>query len=330
MYHSVTIGRKNTYTDWHLVATERPTIAEAAPKKRYIDIPGGNGAIDLTEALTGRASFSNREGSIEFYVLNDYPGYDWAVVYKTIADYLHGERYNISLEDEPGYYYVGRLSINQWKSQKDWSRIVLDYDLEPEKYWNGQGEEPTYPTTGSGMKKAEERRQALTSYHSIVFGDMNSYDDWHLASIERPVVALPKPKFKFYDLPGSDGKLDLTSLLTGNIVYSNREGSFEFYVLNDYSGYNWAEIHNRIVKYLHGKKMKMILEDDPAYYYMGRFSVDEWVTQKDWSHIKIGYNLEPFKYYTDDDMYALLDDLYDPVLDNNTKKIYTSIYAYEL
>ena len=331
MYHSVTIGKKNTYTDWHLIATERPVIAEAAPKTRYIDIPGANGSIDLTDALAGRAFLSNREGSFEFYVLNDYSGYEWPKVYKEIADYLHGQVYNMWLEDEPNYMYIGRFSINQWKCQKDWSRIVIDYDLRHEKTWIGTGEEPTSTIeTHSGMTKAIERRLSGSSLHSVAFGDVNTYDDLHLVPVEVPVVTMPKPKTKTYDLPGADGQLDLTELLTGEVPYSNREGSFEFYVLNDYPGYSWFDVHNKIVNYLHGKKMRMILEDDPAFYYNGRFAVDSWKTEKDWSRLTISYNLEPFKYYTDDDMYAILDCLYDPILDNNTNKIYSSPFAYEL
>ena len=331
MYHSITIGEKNTYDDWHLVASERPVVVPAAPKMRYIDIPGANGSIDLTDALAGRASLSNREGSFEFYVLNDYPGYDWAALYGEIAQYLHGRKFKMTLEDDPNYYYEGRFAINAWKSQPDWSRLTIDYNLDPHKYWQGSGTEPTpVEEQGSGLEKAELRRGSGISYHSVVFGDMNTYDDWHLVASERPAVAMPKVKTQYYDAPGSDGQIDVTNALSAEPVYSNREGSFEFYVLNDDPDYNWVEVYDKIVNYLHGKKMKMILEDDPEYYYKGRFAVEDWKTQPDWSRITISYNLEPFKYYVDDDRYAILDWETNPILDNKTDKIYSSIYAWEL
>lgn len=327
MYHSITFGDKNTYDDWHLVATERPCVVSAQPKTRYIDIPGANGSIDLTDALAGRASLSNREGSFEFYVLNDYSGYNWVRVYREVSNYLHGRKMRMTLEDDPNYYYEGRFSVNQWKSQKDWSRIVIDYNVEPNKYWQGSGAEPVPVTPqGTGLTKALERRRALMSYHSIVFGDMNSYDDWHLVATERPAVAFPKPKTKYYDAPGADGQLDLTDVLSIDPVYDNREGSFEFYVLNDYPGYDWVTVHDTITHYLHGKKLRMTLEDDPDFFYEGRFAVNEWKTQRDWSRLVINYNLLPFKRRIGLVTEPILDHTTDPILDNQLDFIYYTAF----
>lgn len=136
MYHSITIGEKNTYDDWHLVTPSRPVINPPKVKSNYIEIPGRDGVIDLTDALIGRATYSNRSGSWEFIVLNEYaPGQDWATLYTEIMEYLHGQNYKVILsDDDPGFYYYGRLNVNQWKSNPTWSRIVIDYNLGPYKY----------------------------------------------------------------------------------------------------------------------------------------------------------------------------------------------------
>ncbi|MEG2718976.1 MAG: hypothetical protein RSA55_05520, partial [Clostridia bacterium] len=55
-----------------------------------IEIPGGDGALDLTTALAGRPLYKNRTGSIEFFVENDFR--DWAVLYSEIMVYLHGQK----------------------------------------------------------------------------------------------------------------------------------------------------------------------------------------------------------------------------------------------
>jgi len=136
MYHSITIGEKNTYDDWHLVTPSRPVINPPKVKSNYIEIPGRDGVIDLTDALIGRATYSNRSGSWEFIVLNEYgPGQDWATLYTEIMEYLHGQNYKVVLsDDDPGFYYYGRLDVNQWRSNPTWSRIVIDYNLGPYKY----------------------------------------------------------------------------------------------------------------------------------------------------------------------------------------------------
>ena len=130
-------------------------------------------------------------------------------------------------------------------------------------------------------------------YHSVTFGDKNTYDDWHIVPSSRPLFAPPPVKTNYIDLPGSNGKLDLTDILNGYPVYENRIGSMEFIVLNGYG--EWQNRYSDICNYLHGKKMKAVLEDDPAWYYEGRFAVNEWRSEKDWSRIVIDYDVYPYK-----------------------------------
>ena len=137
-YHSITFGEKNTWTDWHLVPTSRPVINPPKPKTQYVDIPGADGSIDLTESLAGRPVFSDREGSIEFIVLNDFNidnyNYNWIDIYTEVLQYLHGRRMRMILEDDPNYYYDGRFAVNSWKSDANNSTITIDYVVGPYKY----------------------------------------------------------------------------------------------------------------------------------------------------------------------------------------------------
>lgn len=130
-YHSVNFGNKNTWDDWHLVPASRPVIDPPDLKTKYVDIPGGNGVLDYTEALTGYPLFENRTGSIKFYVMNGYQ--EWYELYSEICDYLHGEYMSMTLDDNPEWYFEGRFSVNQWESSKDYSTITIDYDLYPYK-----------------------------------------------------------------------------------------------------------------------------------------------------------------------------------------------------
>lgn len=131
MYHSITFGGKNTWEDWHLVPSSRPVFNPPALKKKTLDIPGGDGLIDLSDSLTGYPVYNNREGSFEFIVMNDY--WEWQEAYSTIMDYLHGIKMIAFLEDDPDYYYEGRFTVNNWKSDKNYSLITIDYDVDPYK-----------------------------------------------------------------------------------------------------------------------------------------------------------------------------------------------------
>lgn len=131
MYHSITIGDKNTWDDWHLVAEERPLFNPPELKTNYIEIPGSDTILDFTESLTGYPTYYNRKGSWEFYVMNGYQS--WDKLYTEIMEYLHGLTHKAFLEDDPDYYYVGRFTVNEWKSEPQWSKIVIDYNVEPYK-----------------------------------------------------------------------------------------------------------------------------------------------------------------------------------------------------
>ena len=130
-YHSINIGDINTWDDWHIVPASRPLIAAPSVKTSYISLPGGDGSLDLTEVLAGRPTFQRRTGSWEFVVMNDYG--DWATRYSEIMNYLQGEEYRIILDDDPEYYYQGRLSVNEWRSDPYYSRIVIEYNVDPYK-----------------------------------------------------------------------------------------------------------------------------------------------------------------------------------------------------
>ena len=131
MYHSITFGDKNTWDNWRLIPTSRPVFNPPSPKVHMVDSGGLDGVIDLTRSLTGYTLYSNRTGSFEFYVTNGFK--DWAVLYSEIANYLHGASMKAILEDDPMYYYEGLFAVNQWKSEKDRSKIVIDYNVYPYK-----------------------------------------------------------------------------------------------------------------------------------------------------------------------------------------------------
>ena len=131
MYHSITFGTKNTWDDWHLIPTSRPVFNPPSVKTSAIEIPGGDGALDLTTVLAGRPLFKNRTGSLEFYVENGFR--DWTVLFSEIMAYMHGQKMKAVLEDDPAYFYEGRFAVNTWKSNKERSTIVIDYDVNPYK-----------------------------------------------------------------------------------------------------------------------------------------------------------------------------------------------------
>lgn len=130
MYHSITINGKNTYTDYGLVPVSRPVVNPPGPDYTFLEIPGMSGSLDMSESLTGNIPYRNRTGSWEFHVEKRT---DWQTLYSTLLTDLHGQSVSCVLEDDPDYSYEGRISVNEWKSEKFNSRVVLEYSFFPFK-----------------------------------------------------------------------------------------------------------------------------------------------------------------------------------------------------
>ena len=140
MYHSITFDNKNTWDDWCIIPENDVIIAPPAQKTNYIDIPGGNGSLDMSESLTGYPLYENRTGSITFIVVNSSASLipncnpiKWRNLVTNIMSYLHGKRRRMILEDDPTYYYEGRFNVESVESGEDFSRLTIGYNLDPYK-----------------------------------------------------------------------------------------------------------------------------------------------------------------------------------------------------
>lgn len=133
---------RSTWMHWYLIPTSRPVINPPPFKSNFITIPGANGSIDASTILTSHPIYEDRSGSIEFQCTRDYGSHSgWIRTYELLQNYLHGKLFKVVLYDDPNFYYRGRMSVNEWKSDKDWNTITLDYRFEPFKYWvNGEAE----------------------------------------------------------------------------------------------------------------------------------------------------------------------------------------------
>lgn len=140
-------------------------------------------------------------------------------------------------------------------------------------------------------------------YHSVNFVinnvTYNTWDNWRLIPASRPSVAMPKVRTKYVEIPGMNGQMDISEILSGQPLYENRSGSWEFYLsrrpFSNGTRHQWFSDWRIVSDALHGKKGKFWLEDDPYYIYEGRFALNEkFNTQKDYSKITIEYTVAPW------------------------------------
>lgn len=127
---------------------------------------------------------------------------------------------------------------------------------------------------------------------TVTFGKKNSYDDFGLILTDKD-IGFPEPKLEKVDVIGADGVIDLSEVLNDDIKYKTRKLQFTFTVLkgNKY----WASTVADIANYLHGKKLRIQMDFDPAYYYTGRCKINSFKTSKRLCTITIDAECEPYR-----------------------------------
>lgn len=127
----------------------------------------------------------------------------------------------------------------------------------------------------------------------VTFGDKHSFHELGMWLKKYPEITPPAHKTKYVDVPGADGALDLSKILTGHMQYSRRTITMEFIILAKRD--EWPEKHSEIMDLLHGEEMDLILDDDPQYCYTGTLSVSGFDPQKVTSGVTITMDAEPYK-----------------------------------
>ena len=159
--------------------------------------------------------------------------------------------------------------------------------------------------------------------NGVTFGTKHSYDDLDLI-LSSKEVGLPEPKTETVDVPGADGSLDLTGALTDEIKYENRTLTFTFTLLDALD--RWADKLQEVKEYLHGQKMRVIMDDDAAFYYYGRCKINSYTSSQTLGTLVIEVNAEPYKIDLNSLTEAGTDWLWDP-FSFLTGCIYTDTYT---
>lgn len=127
MVYGAIFGDRRSREDYGAVMNYA-RVTPPAIKENYVDIAGGNSAIDLTEAVGGVAF---EDGKISFkFTLYD------AENKETMKNDLHGKRLKIFLEREPEYYYEGRISVTSEAQTGNIYELCMEARVNPYKMEN--------------------------------------------------------------------------------------------------------------------------------------------------------------------------------------------------
>lgn len=140
-------------------------------------------------------------------------------------------------------------------------------------------------------------------YYSITFVNSsnvkkNTWEDWHLVPTSPPMIETPEPYTNFVEIPGrTEGPIDLSEALSNGPSYQNSDGAWDFILVDE--GQPRIDLYQEIKNFLHGRRLKVILEEDYLHYYEGRFSTSMPKTGNGFTQFSIGYEIAPVRYRLD-------------------------------
>lgn len=126
----ITFGSFHSYRDLGLLLASKE-IGSPPVKENKIDIEGADGSLDLTEFF-GEAKFDNVRHKFDFAL--SVPPQSYPSIFSQIKNALHGKKMRIILDDDPTFYYVGRLHVSSFTNDRGAGYLSIDADCDPYKY----------------------------------------------------------------------------------------------------------------------------------------------------------------------------------------------------
>lgn len=134
IFTGATINGEHTFRDWNSIITNSDIISTPEPNTTYLEVPGRNGRLDLSEALTGDITYKNR--TIKLQLAESVNPESWYERCIHIFNMYHGRLVEIIFDDDPNHFYKGRAAVSDPQRIRNGAQLLLTIDAEPFRYEN--------------------------------------------------------------------------------------------------------------------------------------------------------------------------------------------------
>jgi len=125
----IRFGTKWAHADYGLIVAPY-AIPMPEPQTSFVDIPGRDGALDLSEAF-GTVRYTDRVIPLTLYTLAPF---DTAV--SAFAADVHGQRMHVVFDRDPTYYYDARITMGDVEKHAGYCELSLECRTKPYKLEN--------------------------------------------------------------------------------------------------------------------------------------------------------------------------------------------------
>ena len=129
---SCTINGKHTFRDYGLYVTNQTPIQAPEVRTQFVQVPGRNGDIDLTDALVGEPVYANRQ--ITLQLAGKKRPEDWPHFISQFMMEIHGRQVTVVFDSDEDWFYRGRAIVQtDYQRGNDVARFTLSITAEPFK-----------------------------------------------------------------------------------------------------------------------------------------------------------------------------------------------------
>lgn len=99
----------HTYRTWGLILTNSQPIGDPEQETNYLNVPGRNGLLDYSDALTGAPVYKGRHIDMEFSTVREPAEWDYTI--SAIRNLIEGKQVKIIFDHDPSHYWLGRINL---------------------------------------------------------------------------------------------------------------------------------------------------------------------------------------------------------------------------
>ena len=132
----------------------------------------------------------------------------------------------------------------------------------------------------------------MMTMQGVTFGDLHSYRDLKLI-LGSKEIGSPAVKTKTVEIEGADSSLDLTEFF-GEAKFENVTHKFQFSTIVPQA--QFVSQFSAVKNALHGKKLRIAIDGDPLFYYIGRCQVSSFTSARGVGMVSVECDCEPYKY----------------------------------
>ena len=209
----IRFGTKWAHADYGLIVAPY-TIPMPEPQMNFVEIPGRDGALDLSEAF-GTIRYADRVIPLTLYCRAPFD-----TLISAFAADVHGRRMNVIFDRDPTFYYDARITIEDVERHWGYCELTLECRAKPYKLEQFETAITVLPTSNATVTLTNTRMPVVptitTSAEITLEFTINE---------KNYSVTLPAGTHTVPSLVLSEGDTEIGITGTGSATFTYRKGA---------------------------------------------------------------------------------------------------------